>query len=583
VTAVDIGGVSRGQSAVAVLVGLALAAAGAALSSWVMTDGGDITIEETTIETESGHDLSATVYEPADASRDEPAPVVTLIHGYTGERGTMSSFARELADRGYVAITVDQPGHGESDTPAFADGWGGPATLEYARSHPKTDEDRVAMIGHSMGGFASLAAAEEHPDGYDSIILVGSTWGDDGDYEDVPQANETFPRNLALLYAPYDEFSATMYDEPVPGNVGETEKVKQVFGADETVERGEIYGSVADGTARRYTAPPTVHTGMHRSTAAVSDALEWVTLTIGDADTDTDSQSWYWGTLGHVVTLVGLLLVAIGATGLAWRVIGRNNTRTETQTRLSASPRVLAAASALPALTIVSLYAIGVFAVPTTRLTHQQLTHGYALWVLGTVGIAAGIQQHRRGNLRMTVADLGHDRALAAGAGVAGVAVVYALLWALGFLPGTGARAWLVGIAPIPPVRLFSALVYGSVFLLGGIALSVALDRLVGRSPVAQTNLWDGLGRGLAAVSVGLLVLLALFYLPLFAGYGLPVPALGPLTTQIMRSTFLIVIATILATGVTNATRRPLIGGVLAGLFVTWIVVATGPIHVAPF
>jgi len=138
VTAVDIGGVSRGQSAVAVLVGLALAAAGAALSSWVMTDGGDITIEETTIETESGHDLSATVYEPADASRDEPAPVVTLIHGYTGERGTMSSFARELADRGYVAITVDQPGHGESDTPAFADGWGGPATLEYARSRKRT-------------------------------------------------------------------------------------------------------------------------------------------------------------------------------------------------------------------------------------------------------------------------------------------------------------------------------------------------------------------------------------------------------------------------------------------------------------
>jgi pimeloyl-ACP methyl ester carboxylesterase len=588
VTTEDTGGTLTRQLAAAVVVGLVLVVAGTALASWVMTGGGDITIEDHSFETDSGRELSATVYEPAGTSPEDPAPVVTLIHGYTGERGTMASFARELADRGYVAVAVDQPGHAESDPPAFADDWGGPATLEFARGLETTDEDRVAMIGHSLGGYSSLAAAKAHPDGYDAVVLVGSTWGDERGNEDIPRANETFPRNLALLFAPYDEFSNSMYGVANPADVPETEKVRSVFGTDQSVEEGRIYGSVENGTARWYTAPPTIHTGMHRSRTAVGDAVEWVERTIGEGQQTSSGQSWYWATLGHVVTFLGVLLVTVGVAGLAWRPL-RQDDEVGSELIPETSPdehsrRALAAASLLPALTTIPLYAIGTLAVPTTRLTHQTLTHGYVLWILGTVAIAAGVLKRRHGGVRERVRAL-RDRepTRAAGAGFAGVLAAFLLVLLLWQVPGGGARAWLVGVGPLTPVRLFSALVYGPAFLVGGIGLALVLAWLTPSESTAKQPLWQGLGRNLALTCGGLVALIAVLYLPLFAGFGLIVPPLGPLSTQILRSTFLLAIATGLATGATNATGRVLVGGVLAGLFVTWIVVVTGPIHVAPF
>lgn len=128
---------------------------------------------ETTFETASGVQLDGTVYLPADASTDDPRPGVLAVHGYTGSRGTMGSFGTELARRGYVVLAMDQPGHGTSDPPAFADGWGGPAGLATLRSLESVDESRVGLVGHSMGGYSSLAGARAHPDGYESLVLVG--------------------------------------------------------------------------------------------------------------------------------------------------------------------------------------------------------------------------------------------------------------------------------------------------------------------------------------------------------------------------------------------------------------------------
>ena len=620
------GGVSARHLTVVVLVGLVLVAGGTAIASWVMTGGGDISIQDASFETDSGLELSATVYEPPEVSADEPAPVVTLIHGYTGERGTMSSFARELADRGYVAVAVDQPGHGVSDPPAFEDGWGGPATLEFARSLDITDEDRVAMVGHSMGGFASLAAAEAHPDGYDSLVLLGSTWGAVTGLGEIPEANETFPRNLALLFAPYDEFAPSMYGESIPGNVPATEKVKSVFGTDERVEAGEIYGSIDDGTARLFTAPPTVHTGMHRSTTTVDDVLDWVALTLGEpadeesqgtysVQDDDQPQGWYWATAGHVGTLLGVLLVAVGVTGLVWRWIALSDadsmiaesssesdspaigSSTESDLPAIESPfgpdisafgshspsrRLLVGASLLPAVTIVPLYALGTVLVPLSRVTHQELTHGYVLWMLGTVALAAFVVHRRYGGVTDAVTSLLADRrgALRAIAcAIAGFAAAYLLVWAVSHLPGSGARAWLVGLAPLPSLRWLSAFVYVWPLLVAGFGFSLALFAILERD---GNGLTAGLGRALVVTCGGLAVFLVAFYAPLFAGFGVIADPLGPMSTQIMRSTMLVAIATWLAVGTANATERPLAGGVLAALFVTWFVVATGPIHVAP-
>ncbi|ELY38525.1 hypothetical protein C496_17922 [Natronorubrum tibetense GA33] len=573
----------------AIAVGLVLVGGGTVLATWTTTGGGDVDIQETTIETDSGLELSATVYEPEGVSADDPAPAVTLIHGYTGERGTMSSFATELADRGYVAVTVDQPGHGHSDPPAFEDGWGGPATLEYTRSLETVDEDRIAMAGHSMGGFASLAAAEEHPDGYESIVLIGSTWGDGGEFDDVPAANETFPRNMAVVFSPYDEFSPAMWNETVPGDINEGEKLASAFGTEPPVEPGSVYGNVEDGTARTYTAPPTIHTGMHRSTTAVAETLEWIELTIGEPDqyetVSAGGQSWYWASIGHAIALAGGFVVAIGTTALARRRLDGpavvSSTTPGTDTGLSRP--MLLGLSVLPALTIYPLYAIGTVVVPVTRLTHQDLTHGYVVWALGTVALAAGLVRWRHGGVdRASLEGLVPNadvagRALASA--VAGALALYVLVTLANLVPGGAFNAWVVGFATLPGLRWFSAVVYVVPVTVAAVGLASGLHRALG----SNGSLPRALGTGLALTCGGLLVFLAVQYIPLFLGYGMPVPDLGPLAITTISATGVLAAATVVAVAVNRLTGSPLPSGLLTGLLVTWVIVGTGPIPVVPF
>ena len=566
--------------AVAVIVGLVLVAAGTSLAYWVTISGGDISVEDTTFETESGIELVATVYEPSSATIDEPAPAVVLIHGHGGERGTMSSFAQEFAERGYVAVSVDQPGHRDSEPPAYEDGWGGPAALEYTRSLETTDADSVSMVGHSMGGFASLAAAKEHPDGYESVVLVGSTWGVSG----APAANTTFPRNMAVVFSPYDEYAPVMFGESVPGKVAESEKLTSAFGTNESVRPDEVYGNIEEGTGRRYTAPRTVHTGMHRSTATVADTVEWVTLATEGEESDEEAQSWYWATFGHVIAFVGAFVVAVGVAGITWRRFGSLvDSATEENNDDGndgwAYRWVLLGITALPALVLYPLYALGTVSVPVTRITHQELTHGYVLWALGSVAVGASVASWRYG-WRETLSLTERTSVLRALlAAIAGFAAVYLVVLIAGTVPGSGFRAWMVGLAPLPGFRWFSVAVYVVPLTLGTIALSVAVDHaLPDRHGVLRH-----VGLALVLSCGGLVASLAVQYVPLFLGFGLPVPILGALGITGIWATFLLGCAAVLAAATTRLTDEALVGGILAGLVVTWMIAGTGPMTVAPF
>jgi len=567
---------------VAVIVGLVLVAAGTSLAYWVTTSGGDISVEDTTFETESGIELVAAVYEPSSASRDEPAPAVVLIHGHGGERGTMSSFAQEFAERGYVAVAVDQPGHRDSEPPAYEDGWGGPAALEYTRSLETTDAEGVSMVGHSMGGFASLAAAKEHPDGYESVVLVGSTWGISG----APAANTTFPRNMAVVFSPYDEYAPVMFGESVPGKVAESEKLKLAFGTDGSVEPEKIYGNVEEGTGRRYTAPRTVHTGMHRSTTTVADTVEWVTLTTEGEEDDEGAQSWYWTTFGHVIAFIGAFIVAVGVAGVAWRRFGSlaDSAMEEDIDGGNdgwASRWGLLGITALPAVALYPLYALGTVLVPVTRITHQELTHGYVLWTLGSVAVGMSAASWRHGWKKTFPRSLTERtstlRALLAA--IAGFAAVYFVVLAASTVPGSGFRAWMVGLAPLPGFRWFSVAVYVVPLTVGTVALSAALEHVL----PDRTGVLLHVGLALALSCGGLVASLAVQYVPLFLGFGLPVPILGALSITGIWATFLLGCAAVLAAATTRLTDEALVGGILAGLVVTWMIAGTGPMTVAPF
>lgn len=291
---------------------LALIIGGGALAWFIQTDGGRVDVRDVRWEGTGGTRMSGLLYAPEGATAASPAPGIVAIHGYINSRETQSGFAIELARRGYVVLAADQTGHGYSDPPAFANGYGGPDALAYLRSLDFVDTDNVGLEGHSMGGWASAIAAAAYPDDYRSIVLVGSSTGTAG----APEGTPLLPRNLAVVFSRWDEFSGLMWGSPVAADVVDSPKLQAAFGTDQRVEVGRIYGSIADGTGRRLTMPRTTHPGDHLSQEAIGDVLTWFALTLkgGSGLTATD-QRWPWKEIGTLLGAVGMVLLVFGMGG----------------------------------------------------------------------------------------------------------------------------------------------------------------------------------------------------------------------------------------------------------------------------
>lgn len=105
-------------------------------------------------------------------------PAVVLSHCWTGNKRTWSRVAASLLERGYSVVTYDHRGHGDSTS--GADGVGidrlGKDLKEVVE---ELDIKDAVLVGHSMGGMASMSFALQFPEiaerRFRSLVLVGTT------------------------------------------------------------------------------------------------------------------------------------------------------------------------------------------------------------------------------------------------------------------------------------------------------------------------------------------------------------------------------------------------------------------------
>jgi alpha/beta superfamily hydrolase len=123
----------------------------------------------------------------------DPAPVVLLLHGFSGTRdeleipatreGIFTRTARLLADAGYASLRIDFRGSGDSDGD-FADttysGQIADATeaLHVLKADPRVARTRIALIGWSQGGLVASAIA-----GRTNIPVATALWAAVGEPE----------------------------------------------------------------------------------------------------------------------------------------------------------------------------------------------------------------------------------------------------------------------------------------------------------------------------------------------------------------------------------------------------------------
>lgn len=114
-------------------------------------------------------------------SGPEGAPVVLLIHGYTGQMRNWALNVPTLADAGFRTLSVDLPGHGDSGAPANADRY----ALDQIADDLVALTDRLecadaCIVGHSMGGAIAEEYAIRRSATLAALVLVDSAGGASG-------------------------------------------------------------------------------------------------------------------------------------------------------------------------------------------------------------------------------------------------------------------------------------------------------------------------------------------------------------------------------------------------------------------
>jgi pimeloyl-ACP methyl ester carboxylesterase len=138
-------------------------------------------------------------------------PTVVLLHGAGDSAGTWSSIVPKLMP-GYRVVIPDLAGHGQS---APADGplsVGQVLTgLEAVMQHGS--QDPAIIVGNSLGAWAAMLYARQHPDRVARLVLVngGALIGDRPDLSLTPKTRE----EAAALMTQLRDASA----EPIPGFV----------------------------------------------------------------------------------------------------------------------------------------------------------------------------------------------------------------------------------------------------------------------------------------------------------------------------------------------------------------------------
>ncbi|QWG16853.1 alpha/beta fold hydrolase [Bradyrhizobium sediminis] len=559
------------------IAGVVLILAGGLLAHFTQTSGG-IKIQDVRFKGAKGNTMSALLYIPPNATAQTPAPGILAVHGYINSRETQDGFAIEFARRGYVVLALDQTGHGYSDPPAFANGFGGPDGLAHLRSLDIVDKNSIGLEGHSMGGWTVLAAATAMPNDYKSMVLEGSSTGKPF----AAEGTANWPRNAALVFAQYEEFSNLMWGVDLARDVTKSPKLWALFGTQGAVEPGKVYGDIAQGTARVLYTPAIIHPAEHISHEAIGYSLDWFARTLqGGTPKPADDQIWFRKEIGTLIAFLGFVALVIGAFD------GLLEAKMFTRLRLpeiadGTMPEHVAASGRrwtmafilsafIPALTYYPAFALGGTFVKPSAWLPQGITNQILVWVVINALIALALmpfapKRASRGGIVLQSVVIA----------VLTVIAGYAALWLADLVFKIDFRFWIVALKLMSAKQFLIFLSYLVPFTAFFVIALHVLHRnfstmALGRGALYLTNIF--------ALTLGFIVLLTLQYGLLWFGgklfNPLPDPGFVPLSTIIaIQFVPLLAIAAVIATFTWRRTGSSLPGALICGMFVTWYVVA---------
>ena len=272
---------------------------GTSLAASVQSGFGSVAVTEVDFQAADGSIIHSTLQRPIYATDTSLLPGVVVIHGIHQNKEWVMAFGIELARRGFVVLTIDANGHGNSERGTGS----GVAALEYIASLDYVDNTQIGLIGHSLGGGISWQALNESSVYVRALVLVGSGFWSNMSY--IPNtlvatgkfdSLSSYPQNYTLLDPWFN----------VTGVVPET-----------------TYGDFASNTARRAVFPSTNHLFETIDPVIVTESVEWMknSLKGGIEDENWISSTsliyplWlvggFFGLMGALLTIFPLIAILL--------------------------------------------------------------------------------------------------------------------------------------------------------------------------------------------------------------------------------------------------------------------------------
>ena len=593
---------ARGRRVAAIALGVCLAVLlGAEVVAWqVQRDFGRVAAGNVTYPNANGIAVRAKLLRPVDATAGNQAPGIVYVHGYQNNRETSDAYAIELARRGFVVLSIDAIGRGNSGVPGdpeaadFDETYGAATSLAFLKALPYVNADAVGMMGHSLGAEMAYVVALRDPT-VEALAFSGFAYRDD--------ATAGSPKNMLMIIGQYDEYRERMTGVgDIEAEWMTTPQTARTFSV-ANPQLGATYGDFQQGTARQVFVPHAIHLQESHSREAIARALDWMRQALrppAESWIDAGSQTWplkEWATgialVAGVAALLPLAYLLLGTplfrplqgpAGSGYAAPGRAYVRW-------AAVNGLLMLLYLPL--IFALFGLHVYVVPIDGLFPMMMVNGTVWWfvvinVAGFFLFRRWLGRHARPK-GVTLAELGiSDRTdrfgldwgnVGRGALLAGVLFAFAYLVQAGLerLFVVDYRFIFPFASDLTPYRWLMFALYFPLLLLGFVFLGMFLHGQMRRrwqkGVVRTWAAWSA--ANVLVLVVPLLVLLAVQYVPLLVAGVIPFVGPGGVLATFVMNLFhivgVLVLVIPLSTWLYQLTGKIYPGAILSAALVAWM------------
>ena len=375
------------------ILGLIITTAGVSMAAYTQNGHGTVTVSEIDFQAEDTSNIHATLQRPIYATSTNPLPGVVVIHGIMQSKEWVMAFGIELARRGFVVLTIDVNGHGNSDPGTGS----GAAALNYISSLNYVDSTQIGLIGHSMGGSISWSAISDSSVYVRALVLVGAGFSSSAPY--IP--------NTLIAIGSFDSLSS------YPSNLTKLDPYFNVTG----VVPNTTYGNFTDNTARRVILPATNHLFETIDPIIVGESVDWMRLSLKGGVEDAywiDSthqifSAWLigglFGLLGALLTLFPLIVILLSLP------IFSDLRKTTLQENTESTGSILKYGALYGIIGIITFFPFLIIGSLLQAVTHFPVSNGLPVmaWMIGSGLVAAGVLGiilKRKSNLHLSLRGL---------------------------------------------------------------------------------------------------------------------------------------------------------------------------------